>query len=136
LLDFKAVTGIASSEFVFAILFIASLVFAVRMFKDYIEKNRQETTEREQYIQEMHNKQMDELKDQLKLQRDDSQKREQELMRHLGKNTEQLSKNVEQMQGIAETIKHIQLNLSKLEDRVEDNFLEVWKELGNKNKGE
>lgn len=84
----------------------------------------------------MHEKQLSEIKENMLHERNSSHemmieqrhsfdKREGELVKHLNKNTEQLTH-------IADTLKDVQRNLGKLEDRMEDNFMEVWKELGSK----
>jgi hypothetical protein len=135
-MSLKDVTNIAQSEAVFAILFIGLLFLIIRQAKVWLDENKQSTQEREQYIFSMHEKQMSEIKENMLHERNNAheliqeqrisfEKREGELLKHLNKNTEQLG-------NIADTLKDVQRNLGKLEDRMEDNFMEVWKELGSK----
>lgn len=130
------VTKIAQSEVVFAILFIGLLYLVLKQVQKALETHRNLSAEREKYIMDMHEKQMSELKENMLHERNNSyeimqeqrhsfDKRETELMKHLEKNTAQLT-------NITGTLKSIQHNLSKLEERVEDNFMDVWKELGAK----
>lgn len=135
-MGFDELMAIAQSEFVFAILFIGLLYLSVKQVQKALETNRAQSADREQYIMDMHHKQMVELKENMlhergnmneiiQEQRHSFNKRETELLKHLEKNTAQLS-------NITGTLKDIQRNLSKLEERVEDNFMDVWKELGSK----
>lgn len=132
----KEIIAIASSEYVFAILFIGFLWIAVKQVQATMTRERESSAEREKYIFSMQEKQLAELKENMLHERNSSyeiiseqrqsfEKREGELVKHLNKNTEQLS-------NIADTLKDVQRNLGKLEDRMEDNFMEVWKELGSK----
>lgn len=127
---------VAGSEVVFAILFIGLLWIILTHFKKWSTEQKETSMEREKYIMELHERQMAELKENMLHERNSSfelmveqrssfDKREVELLKILTKNTEQMG-------DIADTLKDIQRNLSKLEDRVEDNFMEVWKELGSK----
>lgn len=135
-MNVKDIITIASSEYVFAILFIGFLWLVVQHVRGILVEQRESSKEREQYIFKMHEQQMTELKENMLHERNSSHElmveqrqsfdmREQELLKHLNKNTDQLT-------SVADTLKDIQRNLSKLEDRVEDNFMEVWKELGGK----
>lgn len=135
-MDLKNILAVAQSEAVFAVLFIGLLWLAAKQIKVTMEQSRESSIEREKYIFDIHERQMLELKENMLHERNNSHellieqrvstdKREEALLKHLDKNTEQLS-------GVADTLKDIQRNLSKLEDRVEDNFMEVWKELGSK----
>ncbi|AYP68732.1 hypothetical protein BpsS36_00026 [Bacillus phage vB_BpsS-36] len=101
------ISNIASSETVFAILFIGLLFLVGKFIKQFIEKQREDSNKREEYIFSMHERQQEE-----------SKLREEKLHSHLSRNTDQLEK-------IAGT-------LDKLETRVEHNFSEVWKEINNK----
>lgn len=132
----KDILMIAQSDAVFAVLFIGILWIAGRFVKQYFADQKQESLEREAYIMDMHKQQMEGLKDDMIIQRDNYNnllveqrlsfdKRENELLKVLNKNTDQLT-------GVAETMKDIQRGIVKLEDRMEDNFMQVWKELGSK----
>lgn len=135
-MSLKDVMTVASSEYVFAVLFIGFLWIAIKQVQGTMTRERESSNDREKYIFVMHDKQLAELKDNMLHERNNSHemlieqrhsfdKRESELVKHLNKNTDQLS-------NIADTLKDVQRNLGKLEDRMEDNFMEVWKELGSK----
>lgn len=135
-MSLKDIMTVASSDVVFAVLFIGLLYVLLSAFKKWATEQKEMSIERERYVLTMHEKQMIELKENmlhernanfelLVEQRRSFETREAELIKVLNKNTDQLS-------SIADTLKDIQRNLSKLEDRVEDNFMDVWKELGSK----
>lgn len=135
-MNLKDIMTIANSEVVFAILFIGLLLLVVRGIKIHFEQSRIESEKREQYIFKMYEQQMqtmesgmtkqrEEYNQLITEQRESFNKREEELLKHLSRNTDQLS-------NVAETLRDIQRSLGKLEDRVENNFLQVWKELGTK----
>jgi len=135
-MSLKDIMTIASSETVFAVLFVAFLWIVIAQVKTALKETRESAQKREEYILTSHEKQMNEIKENMLHERASSHelmveqrisfdKREQELLKHLNKNTEQLG-------NIAETLKDIQNNLKSVENRMEDNFMDVWKELGNK----
>lgn len=114
MLGIKEIQSIASSEVVFALLFIFGLFVVGRYVVQFIAEMKDENTHRETQIIDLYKEQIA-----------NSNNREVELMKHLEKNTEQLG-------NIADTLNDVQRNLSKLESRVDDNFKDVWKELGSK----
>ena len=116
---------IAGSEAVFAVLFIGFLWVVIGYVKKVLDDNKKESQAREQYIFDMHEKQMDNMQDMMEQQRRSHEKREEAIQRHLDKNTEQLS-------AIAETMNIIQKEVSRVESKVDTNFVTVWKELGGK----
>jgi predicted RNase H-like nuclease (RuvC/YqgF family) len=114
MIDFKLLHELASSETFFAVLFLAGLILVGRYVVQHIKDMKEENNQRESQLIEIY-------KDQIT----HSAVERERLMTHLDKNTEQLT-------NVAGTLKDIQQNLEKLEHRVEDNFHEVWKELGAK----
>jgi ABC-type bacteriocin/lantibiotic exporter with double-glycine peptidase domain len=110
----RDIVNVANSEVVFAVLFIVGLFAVGKYIRDAMQEQKEENKRREEQLIEIYKNELDK-----------SANRERELMIHLDKNTEQL-------QGIADTLKDVQRGLTKLEDRVEDNFMAVWKELGAK----
>lgn len=110
----KDAVALANSDVVFAVLFIVGLFAVARYVNSVIREQKEENRQREEQLIALYQKQLE-----------DSAKREAELMRNLERNTEQLA-------NVAATLKEIQRNLSKLEEKVETNFMEVWKELGSK----
>lgn len=114
MLGIKEIQSIASSEVVFALLFIFGLFVVGRYVVQFIAEIKDENTHRETQLIDLYKEQIT-----------NSNNREVELMKHLEKNTEQLG-------NIADTLNDVQRNLSKLESRVDDNFKDVWKELGSK----
>jgi Tfp pilus assembly protein PilN len=121
LVDFNKLAQLADSEVFFAVLFVAGLIYVALYVKNVLEQNRADNTNRENNIMQMY-------QDQLKK----ADEREENLMSYLDKNNAQL-------ENVADTLKDVQTNLQKVEDRMEDNFMHVWKELGqkkDKNNGE
>jgi septal ring factor EnvC (AmiA/AmiB activator) len=114
LVDLNKLAQLADSEVFFAVLFVAGLIYIALYVKGVLEQNRQDNTKREDTIVSMYETQLNKAED-----------REEKLMSYLDKNTEQ-------MEHISETMKDIQGNIAKVEDRMEDNFMNVWKELGQK----
>jgi uncharacterized membrane protein len=112
--DLNMLAELADSETFFAVLFVAGLVYVALYVKGVLEQNRQDNINRENSIMDMYKEQLDK-----------ADAREEQLMNYLDKNNEQL-------ENVAHTLKDVQENLQKVEDRMEDNFMNVWKELGNK----
>jgi peptidoglycan hydrolase CwlO-like protein len=110
--DLKTLMELANSESFFAILLVIGIIALWRAGTVSFKEIKTENRDREEQIIDM-------FKDQL----EKADKREEELMGHLDKSTGQ-------MENIAGTMKEIQGNLSKLENRVDDNFMMVWKEIG------
>jgi predicted RNase H-like nuclease (RuvC/YqgF family) len=114
MIDVKMLSDLASSETLFAVLFLAGLVLVGRYVVQHIRNTEEKSAQRESQLIEIYKEQLDA-----------SATREEKLMSHLDKSNEQL-------EGVADTLKDIQGNLEKLEHRVESNFHDVWKELGGK----
>jgi len=112
--DLTKLVELANSETLFAILFIAGLIYIALYVKGMLQSNKDDNHRRENQLIDIYKEQIDK-----------GDKREEELMDYLDKNTDQL-------ENIAGTLKGVQTNIEKLEDRVEDNFMSVWKELGTK----
>lgn len=105
---------VASSEVVFSVLFILGLFIVGRVVMSSLKDIRAENNDREAQIAELYKQQMER-----------ADKREADLMDHLGQTTKQMG-------NIAETLKDVQLGLDRLEDRMDKNVVEIWKELGAK----
>ncbi|AGE60718.1 hypothetical protein ANDROMEDA_31 [Bacillus phage Andromeda] len=131
-MDVNAVMSIASKETVFAILFIFLGAAVIRWVKSFIDQQREHSQEREQYIMEMHKKQLEELKEQAMHQRNDNRellveqrqsfdRREKDLLEHLKQNTHQL-------ENISDTLRDVKTNIVGLED----NLQSIWSELERK----
>jgi septal ring factor EnvC (AmiA/AmiB activator) len=114
MIDVQLLSDLASSETFFAVLFLAGLILVGRYVVANMKEVKEENAQRESQL-------IDIYKEQLEA----SATREGKLMSHLDKSNEQHEK-------VADTLKDIQVNLEKLEHRVEDNFHDVWKELGAK----
>lgn len=132
----KDVTAVAQSEAVFAVLFILVVLAVGWYIKKVLDQNRESSAQNQQYILEMHERQMGEIKENMLHERNNAHEilmeqrrsfdgRETALLSHLGKNTDQLAH-------VSDTLKDIRQSMGKLEDRMEDNFHDVWKELGAK----
>lgn len=120
--DIQTLNDLANSEAVFALLFIAILWLIILYVKNTLTSQKQEETEREQYIMEMHKQREDDYKQMLKEQREESTAREVRLMDSLDSLTEQQAE-------ISETLKDVRNSLGTLEGKMERNFTEVWKEM-------
>jgi hypothetical protein len=127
-MSLKDIQSIASSEIVFAILFIG-LFWLVLV---QMQRSLTEQREREDQIMEMYRNREADLKDQadkssesytelLALQRNDSLNRERELMLA----NERL---IDSQKAISATLTRIQDNLLKLEEKVDKSVTELWKE--------
>jgi hypothetical protein len=114
LVDLNKLAELAGSEVFFTILFVAGIIYIALYVKGVLEQNRQDNINRENTIIGMYKEQLDK-----------SDMREDQLMNYLDKNNEQL-------ENVAGTLKDVQHSLQKVEDRMEDNFMNVWKELGAK----
>ena len=113
-MDLTKLVELANSETLFAVLFIAGLIYIALYVKGMLQSNKDDNHRRENQLIDIYKKQIDK-----------GDKREEELMDYLDKNTNQL-------ENIAGTLKGVQTNIEKLEDKVEGNFMNVWKELGTK----
>ena len=114
MVSLKDIQELAGSEVVFAVLFILTLVVIGRWLVSFIQGMKEENATRETQLIELYNKQSE-----------DAQKREAFLHDHLNKSNDKMGE-------ISDTMKGIQAGLNKLEDRMDANFLEVWKEIGKK----
>ena len=112
MVDLKVISELAQSEAVFAILFVLGLFVVGKWLMSFIQGMKEENATRESQLLELHSKQSE-----------DAQKREEFLRNHLDKSNEKMGE-------ISDTMKGIQAGLNKLEDRMDANFLEVWKEIG------
>lgn len=121
-MDFGVLNEIATSQVIFSLLFIALLWFGGRWFMQNFKEEKAESRQREEYIFELHKKQLEDMKETQKLQQDSFDKREEKLMSVLDKNTEQL-------ENVANTLTEVQRNLGKFESRADKNFKEIWIEI-------
>lgn len=146
---------LADSEKVFAGLFIISLFVVGRWVKNFIAEQARENNEREKYILDYHKEQFTEMKmdkanteqrftnlieqqkiafdsrvsilvsehkEMLRDQKEENAKRERELM-------EFLNKTGERMDDIGHTLHKVQTSLEKIEEKMDEGFQEVWKEI-------
>lgn len=113
-MDTQTISNIANSEVVFAILFIAGLVWVFKYGLSTINEIKHENKEREDTIISMFREQIDK-----------SDNRERQLMEYLEKSTVQQAE-------IVSTLKVVQEGIERFESRVERNFNGIWKELSNK----
>jgi hypothetical protein len=125
LVDLNKLATLASSEVFFAVLFVAGLVYVALYVKQLLEQNRQDNVTRENSIMDMYKDQLGKSEERERYAVQQSEEREEKLMSYLEKNNEQ-------QKGIADTLVAVQNNLQKVEDRMEDNFMAVWRELGQK----
>jgi len=112
--DLTKLVELANSETLFAVLFIAGLIYIALYVKGMLQSNKEDNHRRENQLIDIYKEQIDK-----------GDKREEELMHYLDRNTYQL-------ENISGTLEGVQTNLAKLDGRVEDNFTSVWKELNTK----
>lgn len=124
-MDLNKLATLASSEVFFAVLFVAGLIYVALYVKQLLEQNRQDNVTRENSIMDMYKDQLSKSEERERYAVQQSEDREEKLMSYLEKNNEQ-------QKGIADTLVAVQNNLQKVEDRMEDNFMAVWRELGQK----
>lgn len=106
--EIQVAEKIATSQSVFAILFIIALFVGYRAIKSYLVDMKQENEGREQ-----------ELKDMYKEHSSDAKERETKLMDFLDKSTESQNQTVV-------TLTKIEGNLDSLAKRMDEGFNDVW----------
>ncbi len=99
---------IATSQYVFAVLFILLLFVAYRAIKSYLSDIKQENAEREQELKELY-----------KEHKVDAKERETKLMEHLDKSNQSQERT-------AIALERIEGSLNSLEDKVDKGFSDVW----------
>lgn len=109
---------VASSEVVFAILFISLGVWLFWFGTKHFMELKKEQSKRENDLLTENDRREQKLIDIYEQQSQRAEDRESQLMGYLDKNNEQLGT-------IART-------LEKVENRMDDNFIAIWKELGQK----
>lgn len=107
---------IASSQYVWAILFIVGIFVAYKATKNYLVDIKQENAAREEEIKELY-----------KEHRLEAKERERDLMNHLEKSNESQERT-------AQTLERIEKNLNHLEVKVDKGFNDVWSVIENENK--
>lgn len=100
-MDIATLEKIASSQYVWAILFIAALFIAYKALKKYISELKSDSIKQQQMIIDLYESHKKE-----------SQLREKKLMEHLDRT--------------AKTLDSIEKSISKLELGVEKGFSDVW----------
>ena len=113
-MDLTKLVELANSETLFAILFIAGLIYIALYVKGMLQSNKDDNRRRENQLIDIYKEQIDK-----------GDKRGEELMDYLNKNAEQL-------ENISRTLEGVQTNLTKLDNRVKNNLTNVWKELDTK----
>lgn len=109
---------IASSETVFAFLFILTILFVSRKAMEIYKEASNSGARREQYIFDLHQKREIHMQEIIHVNRQDSATREAKLMEKIdASNTHQAK--------IATTLDNINLKL----DKMDDNFQNVWIEI-------
>ncbi|PKR82598.1 hypothetical protein [Heyndrickxia camelliae] len=113
-MDVKTVQGIASSEYVFGILFIIGLIVAFRVINAWIKDTKSESKERELKLEKLYEEHKVE-----------SLQREKDLMQHLEKSNESLERT-------SRTLDKIEFSLQSLENKTEKMDIginDIWKRL-------
>ncbi|RXF11079.1 hypothetical protein EG878_14585 [Enterococcus faecalis] len=113
---------IASSEVVFATLFILLGAAMLRWIVVFIKQSQTETIERENYIFEMHKQREADLKQVIAEQKKESEQREERLMK-------QIDFQQDQQRQIVMTLGSIQHSLEKLETKIDNDLHDIWRVL-------
>lgn len=112
--------NVASSQFVFGILFIFFLLWFLKRYSDEKELQRVADEARDKYMMDLHRTREESLQEMMLEARKDSLAREAEL-------TGNMRKMVDQQERIGDTLKEISAGLTDLEKKLDSNVLEIWK---------
>ncbi|WPF65044.1 hypothetical protein YTCETSXE_CDS0088 [Staphylococcus phage MVC_VPHSA2] len=104
-------------EYIFALLFITCLIGVAKWVVAFIKEQKEDSKAREQQLLADNNEREEKIHSIYEKSLQDATKREDKLMKHLDKNTNQLER-------ITDTQVQIQDSLKKLENRVEQ--IEGW----------
>lgn len=109
---FSLVESVASSQFVFAILFIVTTFFTMRWFVNFINETRKEAIEREAHITNIHNIRDQEHRELLAYIRQESAQREQLLFKQLAETIDQQQHMVDAMQALEQSMRRLEANIA------------------------
>lgn len=107
----KEITEVVKSEYVFATLFVLGLIFVGRWVSQTLKNQADENRNFESEVKEIYERQLEK-----------SYQREERLMEHQTNITGQLS-------DISSTQTRMQASLDKLEQKTEENFRQLWREV-------
>ena len=124
-MDLNKIAQLADSESFFLVLFVAGIIYIALWVRTQLQDNKEDSKRREEQLIDIYRSQIERGEEREGTLLRQSQEREKDLMEYLDRNSDQL-------ENIAGTLKEVQSNLVKVEDRMQDNFQIVWKELGNK----
>src|SRR5690606_14532079 len=105
------VNSIATSQVIFAILFIGLLAIVMRAMWSLYKQFKEESKEREKKVEELYEEYKAEAKE-----------REKKLLEHLEKSNESQERT-------SQTLVRIQESLVSLESRVDEGLSDVWKKI-------
>lgn len=114
MVEVKTAEQIASSQYVFAILFIILLFVVAKYLANHLKEMKEENGEREKELKVLYTEH--------KL---ESKEREQVLMLHLERSNESQEKS-------SNTLEKIEVSLRSLEKRMDEGFANVWEHIKNK----
>lgn len=107
----KEITELVKTEYVFGVLFIVGLIYIGKYVREVLASQAQDNKEFENKVVEIYETQLEK-----------SYEREEKLMSHQTAMTRQL-------EGISSTQSRFAASLDKLEQRTEENFRALWKEI-------
>lgn len=107
----KEITELVKTEYVFGVLFIVGLIYVGKYIKEVLSSQAQDNKDFENKVVEIYETQLSK-----------SYEREEKLMSHQTEMTKQL-------EGISTTQSRFAASLDKLEQRTEENFRALWKEI-------
>lgn len=107
----KEITELVKTEYVFGVLFIVGLIYIGKYVREVLASQAQDNKEFENKVVEIYETQLEK-----------SYEREEKLMSHQTDITRQLG-------DISATQTRMQTSLDKLEQKTEENFRQIWKEV-------
>jgi ABC-type bacteriocin/lantibiotic exporter with double-glycine peptidase domain len=120
-MDLKDIQTVAQSDVVFAVLFIGLLWISAIFINRLMQDQRETEKQREEQLIELYREQKAE-----------SAEREKELMQHLDRITERQAEITNTLREVKEDMRG---GLTKLEEKVDRGFVEVWRAI-NQNRGD
>lgn len=111
----KEIVSIANSELIFTVLFVLGLFAVASFIYKIINDQKTENATREEQLINLYQNELNK-----------SAAREDRLIVHLDKQTQELAH-------IAETLKDIRRSFAQLESRVDNNLTAIWQGITNKN---
>lgn len=121
MLDVQTAEKIATSQSVFAILFVILLFIGYRALKSYLKDMKKESEKREAEIKSLYA----EHKEESKQREEESKQRELSLMAHLDRSDKSYEKTTETLGNIQTSLQSLETKTQKMDTGIDD----IWKRL-------